>query len=91
MRISETIDSCYQLLIRRAKENLHIILCFSPSHEKFRNRLRMYPGLLSSCTIDLFGEWPLSALNEVGNYFINKFEDLKEYTEQDLAAQKARP
>lgn len=84
MKISETIDSCYQLLIRRAKENLHIVLCFSPSHEKFRERLRMYPGLLSSCTIDLFGEWPLTALDEVANYFLGKFEELREYTKADI-------
>ena len=44
----------------------------------------MYPGLMSSCTIDVFGEWPLSALEEVGNYFISKFDDLKEYTAADL-------
>jgi len=86
MKISETVDSCYQLLIRRAKENFHIVLCFSPSHEKFRTRLRMYPGLMSSCTIDLFGEWPLSALEEVGSYFIWKFDELKEYTKVDLEA-----
>lgn len=54
----------------------------------------MYPGLLSSCTIDLFGEWPLSALEEVGKYFIEKVDkkfDLKEYTERDYAEKKARP
>jgi len=84
MGISETVDSCYNLLIRRAKENLHIVLCFSPSHEKFRTRLRMYPGLMSSCTIDLFGEWPITALEEVGSYFIGKFEDLREYTQADV-------
>ena len=90
MGLSENIDSCYQLLVRRARENLHVIMCFSPSHELFRTRLRMFPGLLSSCTIDLFGEWPLTALEEVGFYFISKFDELQEYAKVDMAAQKQR-
>lgn len=62
MGLPENIDSTYNLLISRAKENLHIVMCFSPSHPLFRTRLRMYPGIMSSCTIDLFGEWPITAL-----------------------------
>ncbi|KAH0571621.1 Dynein heavy chain [Spironucleus salmonicida] len=79
MGLSENMDSCYNLLLRRAKENLHIVLAFSPSHEMFRTRLRMYPGLISSCTIDLFGEWPISALEEVSSYFMHQFVEFKEY------------
>ena len=71
MGISDNMDSCYNLLLRRAKENLHIVLAFSPSHDMFRTRLRMFPGLVGSCTIDLFGEWPISALEEVSAYFMN--------------------
>ena len=31
----------------------------------FRERCRMFPGLVNCCTIDWFTEWPADALQEV--------------------------
>ncbi|XP_024937311.1 dynein heavy chain 7, axonemal isoform X2 [Cephus cinctus] len=51
--------------VNRCKEKLHIMLCFSPIGESFRNRLRLYPSLVSCCTIDWFEVWPEDALEQV--------------------------
>lgn len=44
----------YSFFINRNKQNLHIILCFSPIGSAFRTRLRLYPSLINCCTIDWF-------------------------------------
>jgi dynein heavy chain len=54
--------SCY---LGRVKQNIHIVLAFSPVGEIFRTRLRMFPSLVNCCTIDWFTEWPEEALMNV--------------------------
>ncbi len=57
------IMSCY---LSRVKENVHVVLAFSPMGDAFRNRLRMFPALVNCTTIDWFNEWPAEALSNVG-------------------------
>jgi dynein heavy chain len=45
--------------------NLHVVLCLSPVGDTFRERCRMFPGLVNCTTIDWFTEWPADALYEV--------------------------
>jgi hypothetical protein len=33
---------------------LHLVLCFSPADDTFRQRLRMFPSLVNCTTIDWF-------------------------------------
>ncbi|RXM97062.1 Dynein heavy chain 12, axonemal [Acipenser ruthenus] len=40
--------------VTRCKENLHIVVAFSPIGDAFRNRLRQFPSLINCCTIDWF-------------------------------------
>jgi len=47
----------YSKFIELVKKNLHIVLCFSPIGDAFRNRVRMFPSLVNCCTIDWFSEW----------------------------------
>lgn len=54
----------------RVRENLHVVLAMSPIGESFRNRTRMYPGLVNCTTIDWFQPWPADALVEVATKFI---------------------
>ena len=57
-------------LSNRVRDNLHVVLAMSPIGESFRNRTRMYPGLVNCTTIDWFQPWPADALVEVATKFI---------------------
>lgn len=58
----------------RVRENLHVVLAMSPIGESFRNRTRMYPGLVNCTTIDWFQQWPADALVEVATKFIQDIQ-----------------
>ena len=47
------------------RENLHIVLAFSPVGEQFRNRCRQFPSIINCCTIDWYNPWPAEALYSV--------------------------
>lgn len=57
-----SIMECFTHLIR---ENLHIVLAFSPVGAKLRDRCRQFPSIINCCTIDWFDRWPNEALKSV--------------------------
>ncbi|VEL43913.1 unnamed protein product [Protopolystoma xenopodis] len=59
--------------VDRVKRNMHIVLCFSPVGEKFRQRALSFPGLIAGCTIDWFHSWPREALVAVGQHVLADF------------------
>lgn len=61
----------YAFFIRRVKQNLHIVLAFSPIGDAFRDRLRKFPALINCCTIDWFTAWPSDALIAVAERFLS--------------------
>ena len=54
-----------RLFIQKTRQNLHIVLAFSPVGEKLRNRCRQFPSIINCCTIDWFDRWPDEALSSV--------------------------
>ncbi|XP_060934159.1 dynein axonemal heavy chain 12-like [Limanda limanda] len=60
----------FAFFVSRCKENLHIIVAFSPIGDAFRTRLRQFPSLINCCTIDWFQPWPEEALERVANSFL---------------------
>lgn len=47
-------ESVWNFFIKRVKENLHVVLCFSPVGDTFRTRARRFPGLVNSTVINWF-------------------------------------
>lgn len=60
----------FNYFINRCKQNLHICLCFSPIGSALRNRLRLFPSMVSCCTIDWFEDWPEDALEMVAHKYL---------------------
>lgn len=67
----------YEFFVNRLRDNLHIVLCFSPVGTKFRERARKFPALFNECTIDWFLPWPKEALFNVAKQQLDNFPDLK--------------
>ena len=52
------------------RQNLHVILCFSPVGDDFRNRAMKFPALVNCTSIDWFQPWPSDALLSVGKKYL---------------------
>ena len=69
----------------RARANLHVVVAMSPIGEAFRNRVRMFPGLVNCTTIDWFLDWPPTALQEVALRFLDDVDTGGAETKKNLA------
>lgn len=80
--------SVFSFFIKRCKEKLHIILCFSPIGNSFRLRLRLFPSLVNCCTIDWFESWPEEALEMVARTWIEDINATDEIKNASVIACK---
>lgn len=55
----------FQFFVHEVKAHLHVVLAFSPVGDAFRNRLRLFPSLVTCTTINWFTLWPQDALQSV--------------------------
>eukprot|EP00750_Incisomonas_marina_P005719 INCI14099.2.p1 GENE.INCI14099.2~~INCI14099.2.p1 ORF type:complete len:3630 (-),score=727.81 INCI14099.2:1911-12800(-) len=69
-----TPSELWDFFINRVRKNLHVVVCMSPVGDAFRNRCRMFPGLVNCTTILWFHGWPAEALAEVALKFLEGVE-----------------
>jgi len=69
-----TQSEAMQYFVKRCRQNLHVVLAFSPVGASFRGRLRRFPSLVNCCAIDWFSEWPKEALISVANHFLDSVQ-----------------
>lgn len=74
--IPDNRDSMMKYFIDRVKSNLHIILCFSPVGDTFRNRVRKFPAIINCTTMDWYHEWKKDALVSVALKFLESIDTL---------------
>ncbi len=67
---SERRDDVYAYYVSLVRQNLRVVLAFSPIGDSFRNRCRMFPSLVNCCTIDWFDPWPEDALFSVALQYL---------------------
>ena len=79
-----TRSVCLEQFNLRIRDNLHVVLSFSPVGDAFRNRLRNFPSLINCSTIDWFNSWPEEALRAVANFFMKDVELESESVRQDM-------
>ena len=58
-------DAILSYFVQLCRDNLHIVLTFSPVGDQFRNRCRQFPSIINCCTIDWYNPWPSEALYSV--------------------------
>ena len=72
----DTKDAIFQHYVQLCRDNLHIILAFSPVGEQFRVRCRQFPSIVNCCTLDWYSAWPKDALFSVAQRFFDDNEHL---------------
>lgn len=73
----------YEVEILRSATPISKCFICSPIGEIFRARIRMFPSLITCCTIDWFSEWPDEALRSVAERFLGDIPDV-DTTNTDL-------
>ncbi|XP_073981598.1 dynein axonemal heavy chain 7-like isoform X2 [Rhodnius prolixus] len=76
----------FNFFLQVVREQLHIVLAFSPIGDDFRVRLRKFPALVNCCTINWFQAWPDDALQAVSTSFLEPVEltDLERQVSIDM-------
>ena len=72
--LPDTRESCYEYFINVVRDNLHVILCFSPIGEAIKVRTRRFPALVNCVVIDWFQPWPEEALTSVSKKFLDDID-----------------
>ncbi|XP_059622514.1 dynein beta chain, ciliary-like [Phlebotomus argentipes] len=72
----DTKQNCWKFFIDKVRQQLKIVLCFSPVGSTLRVRARKFPAIVNCTAINWFHEWPQSALESVSFKFLSKLNCL---------------
>jgi len=72
--IADNRECMTEFFFNKVRANLHLILCFSPVGDAFRQRARKFPGIINCTAIDWFYEWPKEALVSVAQRFLENVD-----------------
>ena len=87
--IPDTPEANFDFLVKKSRNNFHVILCFSPVGDAFRIRARRFPGLINCTAIDYFHAWPEQALVSVAERFVSDLENITPEIKANLAQHMA--
>lgn len=79
----ESRENNLKMFIFLVRENLHIVLAFSPVGGKLRARCLQYPSIINCCSLDWYDRWPSEALFSVAEreYRIQEHLGLADFKE----------
>ncbi|SCN60390.1 dynein heavy chain, putative [Plasmodium chabaudi chabaudi] len=69
--VKETDNDIFDYYIKKVNENLHFILCFSPTSNNFRDKANNFQCILNNTMIDIYDNWEADSLMCVGNNYVN--------------------
>lgn len=64
----------WAMTISRVRDNLHLVMAFSPVGEKFRDRFVKFPSVFNMSAIDWFLQLPQEALIETAHQLLDNFK-----------------
>ncbi|XP_043195463.1 dynein axonemal heavy chain 7-like [Amphibalanus amphitrite] len=70
MQTDGSYVALFNMFVERVRDQLHVVMAFSPIGDAFRDRLRRFPAIVNCCTIDWFQPWPADALQAVATQFL---------------------
>ncbi len=68
--VVQTKENLWRYYTNKCADNLHLVLCMSPTGDTLRTRCRNFPGLVNSTVIDWYPAWPEQALLSVADAFL---------------------
>ncbi|CAD2104163.1 Dhc93AB [Plasmodium vinckei petteri] len=69
--VKETDNDIFDYYIKKVNENLHFILCFSPTSNNFRDKANNFQCTLNNTMIDIYDNWEADSLMCVGKNYVN--------------------
>lgn len=69
----ENMVNMYAYFLDKLRDNLHVVICFSPLHPRFALRAQMFPALFNAVNINWFLPWPEQALVAVSQSKLSEF------------------